>query len=1185
MHQLKPLEIPLAGKNLIQASAGTGKTWTISLLYIRLVIEQRLTVDQLLVVTYTRAATEELRDRIRERLKVAVASYEEPETAQQEYQQLLALYPPDEERLWCLRRALLSFDEAAVFTIHGFCQRALQENAFDVGLPFDSDLIQDEHELQIALTDQFWQQRLLQPNGPDRSLLESGALTPDRLLFDVRDFIGKPYLVPVGVEPVSAEHYSQLKEQYDQLLQTVRQLWQQEAQEILALLSPQIMNQQAYKPAQLESAATALQTLFDGQVPGDAQKLLGKFTPQSIAAKTKKGQITPEHQFFEKMSLLLEALEALQVMCANALEQLRFDLLLWLREQLPQRKRQSGLLAFDDLLINLQLALESRPELASALANQYHVALIDEFQDTDPVQFEVFRQIYQGNPGSLFYVGDPKQAIYSFRGADINTYLYAAESVTEEQRYTLDKNFRSLPELINAFNHLFSYASDPFANQRRIDYERVSAGGVVKDQLVSDSRMPPLRLWDWDNDDGTTSRQQVLEQIARATANDIAGLLRQGQRGEALIGDKPVSSGDFAVLVRSHKQGRLIKQALQRCGIASVQKSPLGIFETHEATELRALLQAIAEPGNMLKVRRALVTELMGGSAQNLLDMDHYPQQLESALEDFYRWNQLWQSKGFMPMLRDWMASCGIYQRLLAYIDGERRMTNLLHLAELIHAETRERWGGMQQLIRWLQAQAEKSGAQDEHQLRLESDENLVQIVTIHKSKGLQYPIVYCPFLWNEPEMRGGNQWFAWYDKAAKTSCLQAGQERMEEARQSRKADEMSENLRLLYVALTRAQYHCTAVLASGEVPRFNYRSALGWLLFGHLPDAEKILAGKSQMKPPQRQQLMQQQLQQLVQESGGNIGCDSLPAADTVTIYEPQARQTTLQSRRFEHSVPPLQRIGSFSGLTSGRHDERPDHDNSQITLSVPRRELREQNTFPGGARAGVCLHKMLERLDFTQLLSEQREDVVLRTLTEQGFDSHWADAAEQLLYNTVKTPLFRHSVFCLRDVGQSSRLDELEFYFPVHRLNVGTLQQILLIALPDDWLAIRSAVQRLAFSDLQGFMKGFVDLIFRHQGKYYVVDYKSNWLGEELADYAPDQLEQTMAEAHYYLQYLIYCLALHRYLRQRLGDDYDWDQQVGGVLYLFLRGMSEDAEPGNGVFFHRPEYELIAALDQLMG
>ncbi len=1198
MQPLQPLKIPLFGKNLIQASAGTGKTWTISLLYVRLIVERLLTVDQLLVVTYTRAATEELRGRIRARLKEALAAYEQPDTATAEYRDLFDDNPPSEERTWYLRRALLSFDEAAVFTIHGFCQRVLQQHAFEVGLPFESELINSEAELQLALTDQFWQQRLVQANALDTAVLKAHKLTPDSLLADISTFIGKPYLEPKKAAHISPEDYLQASQTHATLRLALEQSWLEHKTEVLDTLLHSGLSKASYKEAQITKMARALDALFAGESPKDLNnkdldKELLKFTPEQLAAKTNKGKQAPEHPFFAQVARFLPHHTHLASIEENALDQLRYDLLLWLRTQLPERKRQQGVLAFDDLLVNLQDALAARPGLGDLLASQYRVALIDEFQDTDPVQFQVFKQIYQHNDGQVYYVGDPKQAIYSFRGADIYTYLQAADSVAPDQQYTLDRNFRSQPRLLAAFNHLYAPSADPFRNQRRIDYERVEAGGTVSGELACTPALAPLRLWDWDGsrhtDEKAPGKPLVFTQVAQAVAADIARLLAEGQQGTARIAGKALTSGDFAVLVRSHKQGRMIKEALQTNGIASVQKSPLGIFQTAEAAELRVVLAAIAEPGNMLKVRRALVTELMGGNAASLLTMDAEQEQLDSELEAFYSWHQLWQSAGFMRMFRTWMDKRRVRNRLLTYLDGERRLTNLLHLGELIHTETRHRFQGMQATLRWLQGRA-RENSEEEHQLRLESDENLVQIVTIHKSKGLQYPIVYCPFLWSEKEQPPSGNWFAWHDASTRSSCLQAGKEGLEQARLSRLEEDRSENLRLLYVALTRAQYQCTVVLASGEIAGFNYASALGWLLFGHLPEADKLLGTKSSLPAAERQQQMHAELAKLVAKATGTIDWHSLPVDSDPADYHAPAPEKPLRWREFQRKLPPIERIGSFSGLTFGKHDERPDYDQSgqSIELSAPRAYAQDLAVFPGGQRAGVCLHKMFERADFCLPLAAQMPAIIERSLQESGFDLSWAPAAQALLQRALDTPLLPaappRAALTLADIPKTQRLDEMEFYFPVRHLKVRLLQKILLHYLPDDWEAIRAAVMQLTFNDLQGYMKGFIDLVFQANGQFYIVDYKSNWLGDNAEDYAQASLANAMAAAHYYLQYLIYSVAVHRYLKQRVPD-YQWETHVGGVLYLFLRGMQPDSgQMGNGVFFHKPSVELIDALDGLM-
>ncbi|MCB1638768.1 MAG: UvrD-helicase domain-containing protein, partial [Thiothrix sp.] len=428
MKALNALEIPLTGRNLIQASAGTGKTWTLSLLYLRLLLEQQLTVDQLLVVTYTRAATDELRERIRTRLKTAVQLYEKVlygekpadmkktvKGADPEYRQLLGSYPPTDKLLWYLQRALLSFDEAAVFTIHGFCQRALQEHAFEVGLPFETELVSDESELLRQLADQFWQQHLTAPNALNQAVLEHflprSTFTPDTLLTDVKAFIGRPYLKPVCDAPVSEQAFLQQQQAMQQTLAQAGQLWEAQQDAVMALLASDAMKNTSYGPGQQHKMRAAMQALLaQGQVHG-LEKDLSRFTPESIEKGTKVRQPSPQHAFFPLMQTLLEQAAQQDTLRQTALEQLRHALLEWLRTELPQRKQQSGQLAYDDLLVQLEQALISRPSLAEALSRRYRVALIDEFQDTDPIQYHIFDTIYR-DQGQVFYVGDPKQAIY-----------------------------------------------------------------------------------------------------------------------------------------------------------------------------------------------------------------------------------------------------------------------------------------------------------------------------------------------------------------------------------------------------------------------------------------------------------------------------------------------------------------------------------------------------------------------------------------------------------------------------------------------------------------------------------------------------------------------------------------------------------------------------------------------------
>ena len=1175
MQTLNAQTVALQGINLIEASAGTGKTWTISWLYLRLIAVEGLKVNQVLVVTYTEAATAELRDRIRRRLVEALA-FLEKRPCPENYSALLNEVSHKQacERL---QLALVSFDEAAVFTIHGFCKRMLMDNAFEASLPFEQQLLANEDDLLTELTDQFWYQHFLHPDVLHLALLQKYKLTPDKLLASVKNFIGKVYLKTAPAFNAASD-YAATQDALAQAAAACATCWATEQAHVLAAITGGLIDARTYSKRHLPNWTDKLvKTLAQPVLLAEHVEAVERFSTTKLLAAAKDGKIIPQHTFFTLVDEWLALHQQVTACQTAALEKLRLRLLQFLRRQLPQRKQQLGVLTFDDLLLRLQSALQHHPILAQRLADQYQAALIDEFQDTDPIQYAIFSHIYQQNTAArVFFVGDPKQAIYGFRGADIHTYLQAANDTDSHgTQYTLGRNFRSHPQLLQALNHLFAQSDNPFLSE--IAYIPVEAGKPQADFWLNSAEMPQpaLRWWDWASLEQHPV-SQVEDNIAQAVADDIAKLLNTAQQGQAGIGERALESRDIAVLVRTSKQGEKMKQALLQRGIASVQKTRESIFCTREADELRVLLRAVAEPGNEAALRQALATELMGFSASQLLHLDENPAALEQALEAFHRWHTVWQQQGFMPMFRSFMQQRQRYAHLLALADGERRLTNLLHLAELIHTDDQLQGHGMHTVIRWLQRRADAaSEAEETHQLRLESDENLVQIVTIHKSKGLEYGVVYCPYLWKESEREA--EWFSDFDTAQHANFLQAKSLADDTVKARYRQAMRAENLRLLYVALTRAKYQCTVVLVTGKIEEFQYYSALVWLLFGKLPDyaqiASKLL--KSTMPIEQRQTLMQAQLHDIVTTADGTMVHEIMTLADTPQRYVPLQTAALGQARQYTHQLPLVPKVGSFSGLTSGKHDEKPDHDTgvfqwpSASVLPDP-----ERDAFPRGAQAGSCLHKMLEKLDFTQALTEQHQ-IIVDALAQHGLAASWLNAAQQLLDATLRTPL-THGM-ALNTLTKTQRLDELEFFFPVGQLRLAALQALLHRHLPAEWVAIHAAIDQLKFATLTGYMKGFIDLIFYQDGRYYIVDYKSNDLGT----YTQQTLHQAMADHHYYLQYVIYSLALHRYLRQRVRD-YQWETHVGGVMYLFLRGM-QPQQAASGVFFHQPSVALIHAVDDL--
>ncbi len=1190
MQRLDPLYTPLTGFNLIEASAGTGKTYTITALYLRLVVEARIPVNRILVVTYTNAATKELRDRIRSRLaQIRHAFLDGRADPEDELGiRLLDLTPDRERAIRRLSNALRGFDEAAIFTIHGFCKRVLGDNAFESGLSFDTELMADTRELLREIVEDFWR-REFYPGSPIvvQYFLDQRA-SPDTLLRQIEPHLGKPYLQIVT--PNSDADGPALEQAFSTAFQQARDLWRQDrpAIEELLLTSP-ALNRQKYNLKSIPGWLEAMEVYLSADPPRLAKfEKFAQFTTSKLQASIKKDQAAPHHAFFDACETLNAACDALADYCRY---QIPVKLLAYCNAELAVRKRREQVQSYDDLLLDLHAALQHPrrgPALIKTLHERYAAALIDEFQDTDPVQYEIFHHIYAGTGQPVFLVGDPKQAIYSFRGADIFAYLTARRDTT--QQHTLDVNWRSDPRLLKALNAVFGAVKDqPFMFEGIPFHDAVPALKPHEPLSIQGQLEPPLQLWllEPEGSGQPMNKGMASEQAAQATAAEIARLLNLGARGQAQLGDRPLVGGDIAVLVRSHWQGRLIRRHLLRLNVPSVQHADDSVFITDEARQLEWLLAAVTEPGHEGRVRTALASDLFGLTGEELHRLREEEQAWARWLEKFQDYRLLWQEHGFMRFFRTWLIQEGVPQRLLAFRDGDRRLTNLLHLAELAQVASRAH-PGMAGLLKWLgDSRRLPSNKDEEQQLRLESDENLVRIVTVHKSKGLEYEIVFCPFLWDGRLRAGENRDALLYHdpQDSRRSILAIGAGEDDPAVQLARREEMAESLRLFYVALTRAKQRC--YLVWGKIKDADTAPA-AWLL--HHPTVKEV--GKDWLQATQEhfQKLdasgFRDEVQRVFAAVGETVAITPIPQGAGSRYQSPATAEPALQARGFSGSLADFWRVGSFTSLTSGLSVETPDYD---MTVALPATPVVETApaglnvfAFPRGARAGTCLHTIFERLDFSRNERDLLEDRVRRTLTGHGLDAEvWTPTVADWVERVLATPLDGNGLQ-LGTVTLDRRINELEFYYPVAHLRDAVLRRLLerhgYAAGP-----FRDMIDRLEFSPLRGYMKGFIDLVFETDGRFYLVDYKSNWLGPEPVAYQPERLAEAMAREAYVLQYLIYTVALHRYLRLRVAD-YDYEQHFGGVFYLFLRGMDPALGADCGIFHDRPAPELVTALDELM-
>lgn len=1199
MKLLKPFRIPLSGINLIEASAGTGKTYNIASLYVRALIERQREVKQILVVTYTEAATKELRERLMRRLRESVQALEGKAFGEDEFLRMLPQHVDDaEQAVIKLKEAIRSFDEAAIYTIHGFCYQALQEQAFESRALFDAELTGDDKEIVREVIDDYWRNWVHEASQsplkrPLLKLLMDKGYNPDTLTDELAGFTGKPYL---DIQPEDIEH-RKIEEQLKRLAELFDQLkseWESSQEEIFKLLDSGHLSY--YRTDWLQGWMLQIHDWLRGEVPPiDLFDKFEKFTQSTIdnslkKESEKKGIAPPEHPFFKQADSYQSLAESLSHY------DIKFKLKLFkhLPDTLDARKEEQQLLSYDDLLIQLRNALVDSVRgagLAKTLRHAYPIALVDEFQDTDPIQYEIFRTIYGNGEGnsSLFMIGDPKQSIYSFRGADIFAYLKAKNDAREERTFSLDRNFRSVPELIKAINALFGHQENPFILED-IPFHPVRPGkekDAYKRLKINRKNTAPIEILkpDIPSDELPLNKSTAQKRSARDTAVQIQQLLNQSKNGNATIGADNVRADDIAVLVRSHFQAGLIRDALREKGIKSVQYSQDSVFKSDEASDLQYMLKAVAEPANEGFVKTALATNVMGYKAEELLRFEEDESAWVEKLEQFSGWHAAWQEHGFAYMFRQILKGENIPEKLITLKEGERKLTNLIHLSELLQQEEQDGKTGIRSLLQWLaRKRNEEQKDREEEQLRLESDEHLVKVVTMHRSKGLEYPVVFCPFLWHGSRYSDSGRPFVYHDRGDASKVYldfhgKADPGRTEKRLQMAKED-LAESVRLAYVAITRAEQKC--VLSWIPAAKSEY-SPLGYLLLGQEESFKVLkdtLSSDSKYEPVDPAKF-DDSLAKLIQGNADLFAVNSnfTSKQQEFALSHESPKSLTVRSFKREQALKAGAAISSFSSLIrSEQADFEIDYDiyfderGGEEIVNGNKQTLSIFN-FPKGPDPGTAIHHIFEQTDFRN--PGDLKEIITENLAWQGIAERWVPVVSKLVTTTLnKNLLGEGQELRLCNIERRNLIPELEFYFTSGE---ARLKELLRIIRPGHEIPPSAA----GFSE-EGFMKGFIDLTIKHQNRYYILDYKTNHLGNTVASYGQEHLEIEMEEAMYDLQYHLYTVALHRYL-SCVDRDYSYETHFGGVVYLFLRGINE---AGNeGIYFDRPDSELIKDLDTYLG
>ena len=883
---------------------------------------------------------------------------------------------------------------------------------------------------------------------------------------------------------------------------------------------------------------------------------------------------------------------------------LKTELFDYLRRELTDRKLTKNVQYYDDLLLKMHNALQGTAgnSLAATIRDRYKAALIDEFQDTDPIQYDIFRTIYNQPDSALFLIGDPKQAIYGFRGADIFAYMKAIDQV--DNRYTLTRNWRSEPGLISATNEIFGGARKPFIYDKIPFISAVPAGDDKRKILQIDGQnKPQFKFWFIDSSqleennltNGFISKSTAYDLLTRAVISEVSNLLIMGDKNKITIGDRALQAGDIAILVRTNNEAQIVKDALAENNIPCVLYSTKSVFDTVEAESVERLLTAIANPENEILIKAALISRIIDIRGEELFELEQDSNLWENWLRQIKDYNGIWNELGFITMFSRLLSDQKVRSRFLSLPDGERRLTNILHIGEILHRQASENKLGITGLLKWLALQKSADVSTPEyHQLRLESDENAVKIVTIHKSKGLEYPIVFCPFAWGDSRLKKNRDNIFHNANNDNELTLDLGSEEYGINRKHAEKEQLAENLRLLYVALTRARHRC--YLSWG---RFNQAgsSALAWLL--HPPDCDDrsniVEASESRFKELDDSDI-RVRLEKCCERTDGAIELSPLPVDQVIKYIPPCIIDRKLDCRKFSGAIDYLWRISSFSHLISGKIPaiELPDYDTPQADITQTDRVdeksyLIEKPSgifaFPRGAIPGTFCHDLFEHLDFTDTDSPQTAELVGNKLNAYGFDITWQETIADMVKKVLTARLSSDSdVFNLSQIDSKNRLNELEFYFPLKTITPDKLRDIFMKH--DESSAAKDlpeTIGRLNFSPVKGFMKGYIDLVFRYHDSYYIVDWKSNHLGNRPEDYSRDNLAQAMGKSFYTLQYHIYTVALNKYLSLKYKD-YNYDAHFGGVFYVFLRGVNPEPGNNNGLFYDKPSAGLIGELSQLL-
>ncbi|MDX1718697.1 MAG: UvrD-helicase domain-containing protein [Salegentibacter mishustinae] len=1096
MENFNPLDksaVKLEGSNLVEASAGTGKTYSIGLLVLRLLLEKDLKISQVLMVTFTNHAVAELAARIRKFLLLGIKSVE-GEEVEKPIEQLIATYPDKELVMIKLKEALSQLDEASIQTIHSFCQEALLNNALDSGQPFGLELQADVLEIANEAVKRFWRRNI---SGLPKSILqEVKEINLGNFHSVIRESLGgKTYALVDEEDPIIEDFVCQFE--------TFKKDYIKRRNSILECL--QEFEEAKFGKVAFKNKEKLIQLAND----------FSGYCNLIVSEKPQYYVKVCDHFFAQDKKRLLEINEQKEPLAHYFIAQCIKEV----NNDVQQYLQQNNLITYDELILRMhdEVVVQKNIGFQQKLREKYEAVFIDEFQDTDKLQYEIYNELFSENK-IIFYIGDPKQSIYGWRKADLNTYFAARKDVN--RKFQMNRNFRSSQSYIDDINNFFLGPPNPFETEadgeNHINYIAVEANDGSSNGLFKNNDQPSaLQTFSFNNQD------EIKDNVIH-----LVNLLLNSYQAK-WNEDQKVKASNIAILVRFNSQARDLKQKLTAAGIPSVTIDDSKVFEdSPEAKYLLYILGAILTTTES-NINKALLNNIGGYISSEINQLDN-----DILVDSFREYREIWTKSGVFAAIKKFMDQFSVAERLMRKNDL-RALTNFNQVLEILQeAEFRKELKptGVYDFLN--KRISEGSLDTDEYQQRVESDENAVKLLTIHTAKGLEFPIVITPFLDLNAEETHDYCSFRDEEGIYKFYPKKKGDSSMANAFENQLKQE---NRRLIYVALTRAKYH--GFIFNNNSKHFQNSSLKDFV--NKWQNSSSLINLKEEVK---------------VKPEGINLG-------------ENFGKASKANFKLADHLTGNL----SFSGISA--HGAYIPKENNGDPTGYDQFIFKD---MPRGTVIGDMLHLLFENIDFTGSEEHHREE--LEKLLDRFYPHKKEEYREGLLSminHVLKADIeVKGQKIPLREIANSRKKNEMEFDLRTQNVDLVGLNAFD----GGEGIELGCNTQHPAKS---GLLTGFIDLLFKYEDKFYILDWKSNYLGDDLSYYdGEDKMKAAMNEGNYHLQYLIYSVAVKNYLEQRIPD-FDYEKHFGGVIYIFLRGTREEKQ--TGIYTNRPTLDQVEKLESL--